>query len=205
MSLFSSFRRTVKLLRSPERDIIASIVDDPLKVQREVRFLLLRLLVFVALALTIIISSILFIRRGVAGIDEHRLLQQELYNRFESMARLSHDVGEGRAALEKIRTLFPKDDNLLPFLKALEALAKETGNRAQFRFDGIPVEAPGMSPYRFVGYTITLEGDSHSFLRYLASFSSLPYLVVLESITMQGEASIHTHSVLYIKGKLYVQ
>lgn len=207
MAFLSSFRRKLQLLRSPERNIIAAIVDDPLKVQREVRFLLLRLVVFLVIAIALITTSIMSIRHGVARIEESRALQSQLYRKFESMARLSHDVTEGRSALENIQSLFPKDDNLLPFLKALEALAKQTGNKATFRFnEGIPTAVPDMPPYRFITYTITLEGDTRSFLRYLSAFDALPYLVVLDGFTITGDHGLsEPKAMVQIKGKLYVQ
>lgn len=205
MAFSFSLHRALQLLRSPERDIVAVIVHDPLKVQREIRFLFLRLAIFFIIAISMIVASVFSIRRGVARLEESRAAQRQLYSKFESMARLSHDVREGRAALENIQTLFPKDDNLLPFLEALDALATATGNRTQFSFEGAPLLASDIPPYRFVTYTITLEGDSHSFLRYLAAFPALPYLVVLDSMTLQGESSIHERSVMHLKGKLYVQ
>lgn len=206
MAFSFSLRRIVKLLRSPERDIIATIVDDPLKVEREVRFLFLRLAVFLVIVIVVVVASVFSVRRGVAGLEEKRALQRDLYSRFESMAALSHDVTEGRAALEKIQSLFPKDDNLLPFLKTLEALAKETGNRGSFHFEGTPTAVPDMSPYRFVGYTITLEGEARTFLRYLNAFNELPYLVVLDAMSLQAGGGINeAGSAMQLKGKLYVQ
>ena len=205
MSFLLSIRRTLQLLSSPERNIIATIVDDPLKVRKEVRFLLLRLAVFMAIVVVVISASIFSIRRGVMGISERRILQQGLYARFESMARLSHDVTEGRTALEKIQGLFPKDDNLLPFLKALEALAKETGNTASFRFEGVPTAVPDMAPYRTIGYVITLAGDARTFLQYLSAFHDLPYLVVLDGMMMTGDHGLQEKNILQVKGRLYVQ
>lgn len=206
MPFFSSLRHKLQLLRSPERNIIAAIVDDPLKVQREVRFLLLRLAVFIIIAIALVTASVLFIRRGVAHIEEQRALQGQVYTKFESMARLSHDVTEGRAALEKMQSLFPKDDNLLPFLKALEELAKQTENKATFRFEGAPTPVPDMPPYRFITYAITLEGDTRSLLRYLSAFDALPYLVTLDGFTITGDHGIaEPKATVQIKGKLYVQ
>ncbi len=207
MHFLISLRRMMQLARSPERNIIAAIVDDPLKVQREIRFLFLRLAIFLGIAIALIASSIIFIRSGVLRIEERRALQSALYSKFESMARLSHDVTAGRAALEGIRSFFPKDDNLLPFLKALEALAKETGNKASFRFDqAVPVAAPDVQSYRFVTYTITLEGDSRTFLRYLEIFHELPYLVTLDAFSLSGDRGLaEAKSAAQIKGKLYVQ
>lgn len=207
MSFFSSLHRTLQLLRFPERNIIAAIVDDSLKVQREVRFLLFRLAVFLGIVIALIAASIFSIRRGVVRIEEDRALQRQLYSKFESMARLSHDVTEGRAALETIQSLFPKDDNLLPFLHALNVLAKQTDNKATFRFDqGVPATAPDMPPYRFITYTIILEGDARTFLRYLSAFHALPYLVVLDAFSMTGDHGIsEAQSILQMKGKLYVQ
>lgn len=235
MSFLSSFSQKFQILRSPERNIIAAIVDDPLKVQREIRFLLLRLVIFLIIAVAMITGSILSIRRGVLHIEENRALQHQVYRKFESMALLSHDVTEGRAALEKIQTFFLKDDNLssflntdvtegraalekiqtlfpssnnlLQFLKALEALAKETDNKAVFHFDKeVPTVVPGMPSYRFVTYTITLEGDTRTLLRYLSAFHALPYLVVLDAITITGDHGIsELKSTAQIKGRLYVQ
>jgi Tfp pilus assembly protein PilO len=206
MSVILALRRAAILLRSPKRNTIAAIVDDPSKVQREVRFLFLRAVVFLTIALIVIVLAVFSIRRGVVRIEEQRALQNSLYDRFESMAALSHDVTEGRAALAAIQTLFPKDDNLLPFLRSLETLAKETDNKSSFRFEGTPTDALDKPPYRVVGYTIRLEGSLETFLRYLSAFHQLPYLVVLDGVDLQGGSGIDSApSSMQLKGRLYAR
>lgn len=207
MQPFLSLRRSIQLLRSPERSTIAVIVGDPLKVRREVHFLLIRAAVFTALAGVVIGVSAFSIQRGVVGIEGRQLLQEQLYARFESMARLSHNVNEGREARDTVQALFPKDDNLLPFLNAVDGLARATGNKSAFRFEqSAALPAPNMEPYRFVTYMITLSGDAQTFLRYLEGFAALPYLVVPDAIVMQGGSGIlREGSVLQLKGRLYVQ
>lgn len=207
MALFESMRRMIGVLRSPKRNGIAAIVGDSIKVRREVRFLLLRASVFCVLAMIIIVVSAFSIRRGAVGVEERRELERQIYSRFESMARLSHSVVEGRAALQKIQAVFPHDDNLLPFLNVIDAVAKKTGNKSTFRFDqGTSMPASGMEPYRFISYVITLQGDAQTFLRYLEAFQQIPYVVVLDNVTMQGGSGIEkAGSMLQLKGRLYVQ
>ena len=95
----------------------------------------------------------------------------------------------------------------MPFLHTLEALADQTNNKATFRFDqGVPTTVPDMPPYRFITYTIILEGDTRTFLRYLSLFHELPYLVVLDAFSIRGDRGIsEDKSIAQMKGKLYVQ
>ncbi|MBI4281500.1 hypothetical protein HY625_01625 [Candidatus Uhrbacteria bacterium] len=205
--IFFPLYRLIIRLRSPRTESIASFVDDPLKVQKEMHFLFVRLLVFFVCAIVVIIASVISIRRGVRSIEEQRGLQQRLYSRFESMARLSHDVTEGRVALAAVEARIPKDDNLLPFLRAVEAQAKETKNTATFRFtDRTSTPMPDGSPYHFIRFTIVVEGDVRTFFTYLAAFAKLPYLVTIESVALQGADGLSgARSSMEVKGKLIVQ
>lgn len=206
MQLFAPFHRLFSRLRTPQGSTIAAFVDDPLKVRKEIRFLLLRLCVVLGIAIAVVVTGIVMIRRNVRSIEEQRALQQKLYSRFDTVARLSHDVTEGRAALTAMQALFPKEDNLLPFLKAVETLAKETGNTAVFRFEQVtPTDAPTAPSYRFITYSLTVQGTMRTFLTYLAAMQSLPYAVVLDTMTVKSDTQLAAQSTMQLKGRLYVQ
>lgn len=199
-------RRILSHLRSSQSGKIAAFVDDPLKAQKEVRFLMIRLIVIVSIALAGIIGSVIIVRRNVLQLEEQRALQRTLYGRFEVVTRLSHDVTEGRAALATMDALFPKDDNLLPFLKALEAIAKKTDTTATFRFEqSTPTPAPNIPPYRFITYSIMVSGNARTLLAYLTALPQLPYAIVLDSMTLSGENGIEKNTTMNLKGRLYVQ
>lgn len=201
-----SFSRLFHSLRAQRSDVVASFVDDPLRVQKEIRFLLLRLSVFLGIAVAIIVGSVISVGESVARLQEKRLLQSALYARFESAARLSHDVTEGRDALAALTKFFPKDDTLLQFLRAMETFAKETGNQPAFLFEQSATEPSAVPGYRSIRYSITLTGDLRSFLRYLYRVYALPYPVVVEGVVLSHDSGLDLDgATMQVEGKLYAQ
>lgn len=204
---FHDLRRYFLLLRSRQHDGIAAFVNDPLKVRKEVRFLILRLIILSGIAFIIIGASMLFIGRLVRGIEEKRLLLQKIYTRFESMAALSHDVNEGRAALAHVEHFAPEEENLLLFLERIATFARDTGNKSTFHFDQSTSSSSGTIPdYRFIAFTITLTGDTRSFLRYLENFYTLPYPLTLSSVLLESDQGLSAAGArMQISGRVYVQ
>lgn len=202
-----AIRRWIGLLRASQGRAVALFVDDPLKVHHEIRFLLLRLTVFVGIAAVLIGAGSWQTQRMIHAIEEKRGLVQDLYKRFDSVSRLSHDVVEGRAALVTVRKLVLNEEVIARFIETLDAFATTTGASAELHLEqGVPVASPAIPSFRYISYTMSVQGTMRTLLRYLDGFYTIPYLLTIDAVQLQGESGLDSgQTTMQISGRVYIQ
>lgn len=90
---------------------------------------------------------------------------------------------ERTANLKHIREFFVSRETPLPFIEALETLAKNTRNRVALDF------AEEASSNDTLAFRLTIEGSKSDVLRYLSLLEAMPYDVEIKDITFQKNPS----------------
>lgn len=168
-----------------------------------------RAVVVAVLALIVIVVLSRRIAHLGEELAENKRLIFLLSNKSDVTERLRTDfalVGNVDKALE---SAFPRAENLLVFIAALESLATEKSVQQSLKFaDPVPFAIEGSETGVLgIDYNATMSGNIVTFLNYLRGFERLPYFTGISgiSITSPGSRGWEEDSTISFQAKVYAQ
>lgn len=110
------------------------------------------------------------------SLQQQRILTLVMEKRSETLSKLKDDFKITGGAEEKINDALPPADNILDFVAALEALAKDNSVVQILSFE---------SPSNLtINYGINISGNVDSLINYLKDFEKLPYFTGVSGLNL---------------------
>lgn len=170
-----------------------------------------------AIILTIIIvAAIMAARYLIQHIKKINLTMQENKKAgylLENRERINENIQKNFSSVDpnyekKISAALPSIYNVLPFVEALESLAKKNSLQQTINF-GQPLPADGIpGPLSLVSldFNISLTGGNiETFTAYLKDFEKLSYFTTINSISLTSASGWQDNSSISLSGRLYAQ
>lgn len=144
-------------------------------------------------------------------IQEKKQLTYILKNRENAAAKINRDFKLVAADYEqRIKNGLPTVDNIIPFVEAMESLAKKNSLNQTITFASpqpLPADSGDLTLFA-INYTLSLSNANLSvFLNYLEDFEKLPYFASLDSISLgaNGSRGWEDNSSITLSGKFYAK
>lgn len=126
--------------------------------------------------------------------------QQEAISQLESQFKTI----DGNDA--KINDAFPHEDDILPFINAINAFGSQEGVQQSINFSSPnSYTTAGNITYYYIPYSIGLQGSMSQFISYLRDFNNLPYFTNITSLTLSAPNGIGSGMSLNAQAVLYIQ
>lgn len=146
----------------------------------------------------------------VKKIQENKKLSYIMKNKEETNSQILQDfkfIGEDYNS--KILATIPSEDNILPFVEAMESIAKKNSLEQVINFSNPTTQNddsnPGLTEINF-SLAIT-NANIITFANYLNDFEKLPYFAGISSISFLSPTNSgwNNNSTININGKIYAK
>jgi hypothetical protein len=143
------------------------------------------------------------------AMQENKKISYLLENRTKIDNQIQTDFSSVDPDYEqKIKSALPSIYNVLPFVEALESLAKKNSLQQTISFSQ-PVPAPEISgPLSLVSLDFNLNlagGNIDTFTAYLKDFEKLPYFAAINNISLASSGGWENNSSISLSGRIYAQ
>jgi len=167
------------------------------------------------LALVVIIiaisTSVVFILKN--KIENRATQLQEKRNMLEILEKRDENFLELKSAnklveknLPTIKDMLPDEKNIEKFVTTLENIATKTNNNQVLIFNPIENSKPAGEKIDSLEFSITLIGNSYSFINYLEEFEKLPYFIEIKNVVIKNNSGIaNNNSQMNLKLEIYIR
>jgi hypothetical protein len=160
-------------------------------------------------------SAVYFLGKQIKKINfamaEKKEMDYLISNREQINNRITTDFSlVDRSYQEKINDALPSVFNILPFVDALDSLAKKYSFEQTTNFSP-PVPAPeisGPNTLMAINFNLNIQGSNvDNFISFLKDFERLPYFVTINNISYLGSGKVgwQENSTINISGSLYAR
>ena len=113
-------------------------------------------------------------------------------NREQNLSDLEKKYKEIQPGLTDIDQNFLKKGDFLPFILALEKIARNSGNRYENKLANESSKSDKKSGWETADFQITLEGDFFGLLKFLTYMENMPYATEMTNLRIQegGRAAV---------------
>lgn len=171
---------------------------------KKIIIVILRLVVTVILGSVVLYFLIYLVGQKTKKIFERRNLLALSFRREEIISKLRSDWALIEPKVSKMETIFPSSEDLPQIITAVENAALQTKNTEMMRLSDLSAvpEIEGILRLRFEQ---DIGGNFGTFLGYFDALDKIPYIIQIESITINAEGSIDDKSTLQVSGYLYLK
>jgi hypothetical protein len=169
----------------------------------------------IALALIVAIAVIAarYLIKRIEKVNSAMQENKKTSYLLENRDRINKDIQKNFAAVDpnyekKISAALPSIYNILPFVEALESLAKKNSLQQVINFSQpVPTtEAPGPLSLVSLDFNISLAGGNiDTFTAYLKDFEELAYFTTISNISLTSASGWEDNSSINLSGRLYAQ
>ncbi len=161
---------------------------------------------------TVVICGVLMfildsqISNTVKSISQAKLAILEAQASNIDISRLQNQFKTIDGNDTRINNALPHENNVIPFVNALQALAKKDSVQESYTFSSpVPYTSQGSMNIYSISYSISLAGNISVFTNYLNDFQNLPYFTNISSITISSPSGLQQGSSMNMTATLYVQ
>lgn len=159
----------------------------------------------------IIATAVVFVLKNktedrAARLQEKRNMLEILESRDENFLDLKNTNELVKKNLPIIEKMLPDEKNIEKFVITLENIAAKTNNNQILVFNPIENSKPAGEKIDSLEFSITLIGNSYSFINYLEEFEKLPYFTEIKNITIKNNSGIaNNDSQMNLKSDIYIK
>jgi len=168
-------------------------------------------LVVLIIIIIAVSTSIVFILKNkieikAAQLQEKRNMLEILEKRDENFLELKSTNELVEKNLPIIEDMLPDEKNIERFVTILENIAAKTNNDQILVFNPIKNSKPAGEKIDSLEFSITLIGNSHSFINYLEELKKLPYFIKIKNVIIENNLGIvNNSSKMNLKSEIYIK
>lgn len=164
------------------------------------------IIIIIAISMSVIFILKNKIESKAAQLQEKRNMLEILEKRDENFLDLKNTNELVEKNLPIIEAMLPDEKNIGKFVVALENIAAKTNNEQFLVFNPIENSKQAGEKINSLEFSVTLTGNSSSFINYLEEFKKLPYFVEIKNITIENSSGItNNDSQMNLKSKIYIK
>ena len=171
---------------------------------------IIKLSALIVITIAISISFIFILKDKIesmaAQLQEKRNMLEILEKHDENFL----DLKSTNKLVEKnfliIETMLPDEKSIEKFVAALENIAAKTNNNQFLVFSSIENSKQVGEKINSLEFSVTLTGNSYSFIDYLEELKKMPYFIKIKNITIENGSGIaNNNSQMNLKSEIYIK